>query len=676
MTLRLPQLALLAAAAFVVSVACGLGVGAVSRLLEPQTAVHAGATPASLVLDASSSAQSRTFVPLPDSGLNSEQGMSLAIIVLVLTIAVVAMWVLLGYARRRSARSAAARGIPARRRSVLVWLALHPAMPLALGLHIVAVAVLFIVIVQREEPPEPATLLIEVALGEDTVEGDPTNAPATGGATPSPNPTDTNDASVNLSQRPNPTSGAPATSREVSETQTPTDTGHTTTHAPIDRTSMGQVGDVAGGSGSGSGGGTPGALGMRGRNGREQGIAMHNGSAASESAVDAGLRWLANHVHVGTRRDEGQIWWRPHMFDLDAKHVIGNVARCSCGENVSGARNQVSSDATTVGVSGLAVLAFLATGNSPIEGDYADIVAGVMRYFMARQLADGRYGSDSMYNHAIATMAMAEAISLMQGDTRAKEIVDALRASLERAVQYLVTAQREHGGWDYEVGTRERNDMSITTWCVMALLDASMAGAPAPRSTFLRVIHLLKRMTPASGMTWYGDTNPLGDFRSGPGIVSGSIFCRYLLGCPADDETLQMQLAYLARNPPRASVSSRDNNYYTWYIGTLASFFAGGKQWDAWNATLRPMAIDAATADNSHARGSWSAVSHWSDRGGRVYATAINVLTLTTYYRYVPAYVFADSRKQFEEYWKSDDLLYRSIGRHLQGAQVTPPVED
>ena len=40
--------------------------------------------------------------------------------------------------------------------------------------------------------------------------------------------------------------------------------------------------------------------------------------------------------------------------------------------------------------------------------------------------------------------------------------------------------------------------------------------------------------------------------------------------------------------------------------------------------------------------GSWEPVSRWSCEGGRVYATAINALTLEVYFRY--ANVLSDNR--------------------------------
>ena len=42
--------------------------------------------------------------------------------------------------------------------------------------------------------------------------------------------------------------------------------------------------------------------------------------------------------------------------------------------------------------------------------------------------------------------------------------------------------------------------------------------------------------------------------------------------------------------------------------------------------------------DHKDTRGSWEPVGRWCGVGGRVYATALNALTLEVYYRYAPVF--------------------------------------
>jgi len=73
-------------------------------------------------------------------------------------------------------------------------------------------------------------------------------------------------------------------------------------------------------------------------------------------------------------------------------------------------------------------------------------------------------------------------------------------------------------------------------------------------------------------------------------------------------------------------------DYYYWYYGALALRKLGGARWHLWNRALK-RALLASQVKAGHAGGSWPAVGAWGFAGGRVYSTAINVLTMQVYYR-------------------------------------------
>jgi hypothetical protein len=80
-------------------------------------------------------------------------------------------------------------------------------------------------------------------------------------------------------------------------------------------------------------------------------------------------------------------------------------------------------------------------------------------------------------------------------------------------------------------------------------------------------------------------------------------------------------------------------DYYAWYYSTLALFqFDGpeGPQWKKWNEEMKNvLVINQKLAKHGCENGSWDpAVDRWGSEGGRVYATALNTLTLEIYYRY------------------------------------------
>lgn len=75
--------------------------------------------------------------------------------------------------------------------------------------------------------------------------------------------------------------------------------------------------------------------------------------------------------------------------------------------------------------------------------------------------------------------------------------------------------------------------------------------------------------------------------------------------------------------------------YYA-YWGTAALWEADGPdgpRWDVWNRAVKQALLPSQNGSGEK-RGSWNPVSRWSLEGGRVFVTAINALTLETYYRH------------------------------------------
>ena len=77
---------------------------------------------------------------------------------------------------------------------------------------------------------------------------------------------------------------------------------------------------------------------------------------------------------------------------------------------------------------------------------------------------------------------------------------------------------------------------------------------------------------------------------------------------------------------------------YYWYYASLALFqYDGpsGNVWKQWNEPMKDALVkNQQTPSSGCKNGSWEPVGRWCGEGGRVYATAINALTLEVYYRY------------------------------------------
>jgi hypothetical protein len=256
-----------------------------------------------------------------------------------------------------------------------------------------------------------------------------------------------------------------------------------------------------------------------------------------------------------------------------------------------------------------------------------------------------------MYDHALCTLALAD-LYLVNGD-------ESLRHPVKRALLYLLSQQRAGGGWTYaqylprHEGTKfaveERNDLSITGWCVLALVAGREAGFDVPEENLSRLIRFLRKHTSEDGAGIYADKAPrAGD--KGLGMTAVSCVCRRLLGERGDSAVQRRQLASLGMHLPNwEHVADKANgSFYYWYYGSMALLLGkeeldGQDRWREWNVGLKQSLLNNQCQSGAR-RGSFDPREFWAEHGGgRLYATAINVLTLEVYYRYEPAYLKAQA---------------------------------
>ena len=339
---------------------------------------------------------------------------------------------------------------------------------------------------------------------------------------------------------------------------------------------------------------------------RSAAAAARGGSEETERAVQAALAWL-----VAAQSSDGR--W-------DAARHGGGVERAVHGHHRHGAGAR-----SDHGVTGLALLALLGAGNTHQEGAYADAVQRGVGFLVARQRPDGSLAGDAeffaaLYCHGMATIALAECVA-MTGDA-------ALAPALERATQHTLAMQHPTtGGWRYAAG--DRGDTSQLGWQVMVLASGRNAGLRGLEAAEARARVFLQSVSS-------GGAGGLAAYRPGerPNVTmtAEALVCRLLLGMPADHPAVAEALATIARNPPDRG----SPNAYTWYYATLASFHAGGPQWERWNASLHDALLPLQRRGAGALDGSWDPDPVWGSHGGRVYATALAAMTLEVYYRHLP----------------------------------------
>jgi hypothetical protein len=335
----------------------------------------------------------------------------------------------------------------------------------------------------------------------------------------------------------------------------------------------------------------------------------HGGSPETEKAVQAALKWLAEN-----QADDG--CWRA------GDHGAGR------DDGVLGHARQNAGSQADTGVTGLALLAFLASGNThEQEGEYQKTIRRGLEFLLRIQARDGNLGGNAstyefMYCHAMAACALSEAFA-MTDDKR-------LREPVERAIRYCVAAQDPRGGgWRYHPA--EPGDTSQLGWQLMALKSAELAGIPMPDSTRRGITRFLQSVSS-------GTHGGLASYRAGERVshsmTAEALVCWQFLGIsrehPACNEAGDFLLTQL---PGR---SGKPNDYY-WYYGTLAMYQLQGDYWQKWNAALQKTLLDRQIKDGPLA-GAWDTDTIWGGYGGRIYTTAIAALSLEVYYRFLPLY--------------------------------------
>jgi hypothetical protein len=340
--------------------------------------------------------------------------------------------------------------------------------------------------------------------------------------------------------------------------------------------------------------------------------------AGDPESVDRGLEWLANH------QDENGRW------DAD-----GFMKHDTEGKPCDGAGNPVHD----VGATGLALLAFLGKGNTLRSGPHKDVVIDAVKWLRSQQGLNGLFGTnashDFIYDHAIATYAMCEAYGLSDYKT--------LRKTAQGGINYLESHRNAHSCWRYQPRDGS-SDSSVTFWCVFAYIaarDFKLEVNPnALKIADSYYDQLINPKTGHCGYTKRGETSSRhpGDHATRYPIAktetltAASMMARLFLGHSRQEPIMQKAADLVAKKPPIWSKNGDIDHLY-WYCGTYAMYQMGGDHWRDWHRALTPAVIATQRRDDNF-NGSWDPVGVWGEDGGRVYATALMVLTTEAHFRY------------------------------------------
>ena len=342
--------------------------------------------------------------------------------------------------------------------------------------------------------------------------------------------------------------------------------------------------------------------------GRKGALSAFGGSGRGEECVLRALRWLK------AKQDEDGSWSKADPTSAPA-------------------------------MAGLALLCFLAHGETPGSVEFGATVEKAMKYLVGKQNSAGAFSANS-YEHGICTYAVTEAFGLTK--------IMALKESMDKGIQVIIDGQQAIGGYDYFYKKGPRWDLSVSGWQFQAMKAAKMAGCSNEKleETIVKSIDFLRKFAhqPTQGYGYAGDD---GQSASGstPSMTGAGTLCLQLLGRPESVE-VRSGLKWLNDHPTNFEWTQGGKNpVYAWYYITQAKFQKGGADWKDWNPRFSTLLIKNQIIEGK--------LGHWEggDWGQDVYTTAMCCLMLEVYYRYLPTFKHSEATAEAPPAAKTDDVV-------------------
>ena len=336
----------------------------------------------------------------------------------------------------------------------------------------------------------------------------------------------------------------------------------------------------------------------------------NDGDPTTEAAVMKALRWLKK-----TQRTDG-----------------------------SWAGNPVSN-------TGLAVLAYLAHGETPGKGEFGQTVELALDYLINAQTGEGdetRFrGTDgNEYAFLIATYALSEAFGMTQNPNA--------KIAAMKGLGRIVRNQSPTGGWDYKLNkTSTRDDMSFAGWALQALKAGKMAGLhPDGLDECIKraMKCLATRNFRGGGFGYTAGGGPTG-------LTATGCLAMQLLGF-GDQPEVKSALDYMREWRPAfekekmaAKAPGACPQYYCYYAAQCkyqagmgpGATPADKTAWQEWNAAMKqlyPKAIVTPEETVEGPDGKPRQIGYWKNAdahgSGDTMATCLCALQLMVYYRYLP----------------------------------------
>ena len=296
-----------------------------------------------------------------------------------------------------------------------------------------------------------------------------------------------------------------------------------------------------------------------------------------------------------------------------------------------------------VAMSALAVMGLAAIGHLPTDPtDEGKAMRAALDFVLldehqeSREAYHGYYGASDnsrMYGHGIITLMLAEMLGMGVNE----EMDKAIRGKCQDAIDLILRAQkrrgrsgRNRGGWRYTPGDSDA-DLSVTVWQLMALRAARNAGLEVPRKAIDDAVGYVKRTFSERGHPEDGKSAFGYEVGHGPtfstaaeGLLSMQVCGRY------EDKEVIAASHYLLRNEPKP--------HERWFYYGIYYYAQGMAQRGGEFASTAKQAAARVLLKAQERDGSWRAHNGDEANNGRVYTTAMALLSLSVHHNFLPIY--------------------------------------
>lgn len=335
-------------------------------------------------------------------------------------------------------------------------------------------------------------------------------------------------------------------------------------------------------------------------------------NARVREAIERGLSYLAEKQDLATGS-----WLQDVGFKFNDRYELS------------------ASNKPHVGVTALALMAFLANGQMPGRGKYGHVVERGTDFVLSCVDEDTGFISayeTRMYSHAFASLFLAEIF----GMTRRPD----LQSKLQHAIDLTVQTQNSQGAWRYRPYAPD-SDMSIAVCQLMALRAARNIGIQVPKNTITRAYKYIQDSAypvgSRRGAFKYQIDQP--ETRVSFALTAAGLASLMHAGY-YDDDMIKPGIRWLKRRISELKRFQQENypSYFYWYGHYYAAqvmFIAGDESRDRelWDGFYWPRIRDE-LLENQQANGSWRNYPGPGD----AFSTAIACIILQIPYQYLPIF--------------------------------------